>query len=460
MKKFLLIIFVLTFSIFSCAVSFAANTPVYDATFNNNAGGFFANGTPITITEGGTPDTIIVSWNNGSNTEEIPSSSYIFGGGTGGSSYDSSSVTLESGTAAYIYGGGFSTDSNNIAVVGTSNVIINGGNVVNTLYGGGLLYTTVISSNVTVNEGTVNAVLGGGGASATVDGVSYSTGTEENPENSQTRVNTANLTMNGGIITTSAWGGGQGYSYTGSTDVVINGGDLSNAYLTAGGSNGYTGNATVTINGGTINVYQSTNRGTVESVDTTVNGGTINEFFVGGEDASDVTGTLGNGNIDILNGNIGTLSSGTSGALPLDFSSNEYNVVVVPNVVDNSTIPEENTTTVTYTLDIIDNEISLKVGTTKQINYVITTEPSGYESLFNTDNIVWESDNTNIVTVDENGVITGVSEGTANVTATLFNSADTTSVTVTDTSILTTILWILLWGLIIFILALAIIRSA
>ena len=63
-------VFVLIFSIFSCAVSFEADTPVYDPTFNNNAGGFFANGTPITITEGSSLDTVIVSWNDSINSEE------------------------------------------------------------------------------------------------------------------------------------------------------------------------------------------------------------------------------------------------------------------------------------------------------------------------------------------------------------------------------------------------------
>ena len=190
-----------------------------------------------------------------------------------------------------------------------------------------------------------------------------------------------------------------------------------------------------------------------------VNGGTINQFFVGGEDALDVTGTLGAGDIDLLNGNVGTLLGGVSGSLPLNFSSNDYTVVIAPDVVTNSTIPEENTVNITYTLNILDEEISLPVGTAKVINYVVNTVPSGYEDLFNPESIIWVSDNPDIVTVNDNGVITGISEGTANITGTLFNSTDTVSVTVTDSSVFTTILWLLFWSLIVFILAAVIIWS-
>lgn len=442
MKRFLFAFFILCFSLFSISAPIlAADTPVYNPTFNNNAGAFFANGTPIVITEGTNADTINVAWD--STSLEVPSTTRIFGGGIAGTVYDSSSVTLNSGTVPFIYGGGFSTDENNIATVTNSSVIINGGNITQTLYGGGLLYTTVDTSNVTINGGTVNAVLAGGAASSVISGEAYSTGTEENPEASGTRVNNGNLTINDGTITDSVWGGGQGYSYTGNTNVTVNSGDLSTAYLTAGGSNGYTGNSNVKINGGTIDVYQSTNRGTVETANTTVTGGTVNTFYLGGEPDPTVTGTIGNVSTSILDGTISNLFPGTTGTLPLNTSGDNVATVIVPGTVTNNTIPSGDTESITYNFTILADEINLFEGLTGQIPYTITTTPPGYENLFSNIPVTWTANDPTIATVDENGLVTAISEGTTTITGTFLTQTDTVTVNV-STSINFYIIWILL----------------
>lgn len=90
-------------------VSKAETAPVYDATYNNNAGAFYANGTPITINTDSSNNTVVY-WDGGS--QVVPSTVTIFGGGTNGTSYKSSNITMENGTVSLIYGGGISLNEN------------------------------------------------------------------------------------------------------------------------------------------------------------------------------------------------------------------------------------------------------------------------------------------------------------------------------------------------------------
>lgn len=76
---------------------------------------------------------------------------------------------------------------------------------------------------------------------------------------------------------------------------------MSKAYVTAGGSNGYTGNCTVKINGGSIYLYQSVNRGTIESAHVELSSGSIDKFYVGGEtEDSTVTGVIDTVNTNLI----------------------------------------------------------------------------------------------------------------------------------------------------------------
>ena len=51
-KLFCFLAIIATFGLINIP-SYAAETPVYDGTFNTNQGAFYANGTPIVISEGG-----------------------------------------------------------------------------------------------------------------------------------------------------------------------------------------------------------------------------------------------------------------------------------------------------------------------------------------------------------------------------------------------------------------------
>ena len=246
---------------------------------------FFAKGTPITISAkaDGTAGATI-TWAGGSC--DVPANTNVFGGGhDDDTSYPSSSITVNGGTVRNVVGGGLHKSH-----VGTSSVVVNGGNLV--------------------------AVQGGGVAAMTTScGCTLYSG---DATQSTCRVDSASVTVNGGAISSTVYGGGQGISYTGSATVNILGGDCSTAWVTAGGSNGHTGSATVNISGGTVNIVQGVNRGSMNASAVNVTGGTVNKVYAGGEtEDSGVTGTVAQAAVSVTGGTVAQLQSGTSGGVEL-----------------------------------------------------------------------------------------------------------------------------------------------
>lgn len=322
MKKiFCFLAIIATFGLINIP-SYAAETPVYDGAFNNNQGAFFANGAPIVISE--VDGNTTITWNGGS--QIVPNTVSVFGGGNGGN-YNSSKITMKSGTVQNLVAGGLGYSADKSSTVTTANVIINGGTISNAVAGGGYFNAKVNKSNIQMNGGTALTVQGGGMASGKIDGVNYSVGTKEDSENSPNRTEIANVTISGCKVTYGVFGGGQGYSYTGTVNLTISDGDMSNSYVTAGGSNGYTGTANVKLTGGKIGVYQTVNRGTLDSATVRVTGSTIGKFYVGGEtEDKSVTGVINNIHVHLLGGTIGALDSGTSNGTQITIDNKNYEV--------------------------------------------------------------------------------------------------------------------------------------
>ena len=432
MKKLILLFtLIFCFGILNFNASYASSLPIYDETYNNNQGAIYANGTPIIVSEEN--GKTVVSWENGS--QIVPNSVTIFGGGNGGN-FASSSIAMNGGTVQNLVGGGIGFTEENSSFVSNTKIIINDGNVTNAIVGGGYFYATVNTSNIELNGGNIFSMQGGGIATGKISGKNYSVGTKDDAINSKCRVNSANTIVNDGTIQSLLFGGGQGYSYTGTANLTINGGDMSKAYVTAGGSNGYTGNCTVKINGGSIYLYQSVNRGTIESAHVELSSGSINKFYVGGEtEDSTVTGVIDTVNTNLIGGNIGSLNAGTSNSSVISIDNDNFKVVSTEEVkIINDTI-EDSKIKIDYDFDISNDNLVLFINKSKKLDLNIKTIPENYEGVFD-DVVSYNCLNSNIARVNDDGVVTGISKGNTVIEVKVGNKMKTVNVNVKDFELL------------------------
>ncbi len=445
MKKLIYMsLIILGFLILTNPKIYAVENPYYDESYNQQKGAFYANGTDITIEEEN--GQTIIKWLD--QQQKVPNTVTVFGGGQKGTHIENSNITMNSGTVVGIVGGGFSKEENLISKVENANITINGGTISSNITGGGYLYSQVNNTNITINGGIAETVLGGGVATLDIDGQMQYVGEASHPDNSPNRVNNATITINditmplpshqGGIV----YAGAQGYAFVGETNLIINGGNLSKITVSAGGSDDYVNKSNVTITGGDILLYQSINRGKIKEVNVKVTGGNIQEFNVGAKSDTASSGELDYATIYLLDGTIGKLNAGTvkSGALEID--KTKYKVYqVVYMTITNNTIPEEKIILVDYILSLSPTELTLSENFSKRINIDFTTSPEGYENLF-VDNVKWKSDNEDVATVSEEGFVTAVEPGDANITASCFTKHEIVSVTVEENKKSTTFFWI------------------
>ena len=271
----------------------------------------FANGNAITISKGSDPtqttNSKITYGNNITFIDNFDLSKFTIFGGSKNAPVDSTSITMNDGMVAYIYGGGYGTsESTKADVTGTANISIAGGKL-STIYGGGLLYSTVANSNISMTGGTTTFIMGGGACS--VKGMP-SPGTIDNPYT--TISGTASINVSGGTAIY-VMGGGQGYSQVNNAEITISG-NANITELIAGGSNGSTKpTASININGGTIGMVFSVNRGSLENPTIIVTDGNINNLYVGAsQNSDDTTGVVtGTATLKVTGGAIANMYLGT-----------------------------------------------------------------------------------------------------------------------------------------------------
>ena len=406
-KLIILFLLIFTFGLINISPTHASSLPIYDETYNNNQGAIYANGIPIIVSE--EDGKTLVSWDGGSLT--VPISVTIFGGGNGGN-FASSNIIMNGGTVQNLVGGGIGFTEENSSYVSNAKITINSGNITNAIVGGGYFYATVDTSNIEVNGGNIFSMQGGGIATGKISGKNYSVGTKDDAINSKCRVNTANTIVNDGTIKSLLYGGGQGYSYTGTVNLTINGGDMKNCYVTAGGSNGYTGNCNVKINGGSID-----------------------KFYIGGEtEDSTVTGTINAVTTNLVGGNIGTLNAGTSNSSVISIDNNYYTVTstddvkIVNDTIDNSKIK------INYDFEILDDNLKLFTNKSKKLDLIVKTIPENYENIFY-DTISYSSQNTDVASISNDGVITGMSKGNTIIEVKVGNKIKAINVEIKDSKL-------------------------
>lgn len=256
-------------------------TPYYDEEMNI----FFALGHPIVINKDTSSDKAIkISWIGGEKVFPDGSKINVLGGG------DSISVPLH---------------------FPHTKITMNGGYVHN-IMGGNNAGGTVDTAEVIINGGTIKNINGAGSA--------WSDYYKKMFPNT---VYNVKLIINDGIVQSCLYGGGIGADSNVETNVELTINDGVFYYVTVGGSNGNTNAGTLNVNGGNIQILQSTNRGSVGDVVYNIAGGTIEKVYLGGEAASDVSGTLNAIKCNITKGTITNLYFGTDGSTAKD-AEHEY----------------------------------------------------------------------------------------------------------------------------------------
>ena len=169
-------------------------------------------------------------------------------------------------------------------------------------------------ANVTINGGEITSGVIGGRS----DGTPIPT-TKKHYNN----IGLLNITVNGGKVFL-VYGGSNGYSTVDKSHIIINSGTI--GYLTAGGANGDVLDAHVEVNGGTVDVYQAVNRGIVCAAELILNGGTIKTCYAGGETTdSTVNGRYYKSSLLLLGGHVNSLWTGKNGdTVDSSFVSGKY----------------------------------------------------------------------------------------------------------------------------------------
>ena len=174
-----------------------------------------------------------------------------------------------------------------------------------------------------------------------------------------------------------------------------------------------------------------------------VAGSSIEKFYVGGEtEDKSVTGIINKVNTHLVSGNIKSLDSGTSNGSPITIDNETYTVTATDSVkITNDNIGDSKSS-IAYDFTVSANSVKLFVNQNMKIFTFITTEPSGYEDVF-ADLFSDSVDDESIATVSEDGIITGVSEGSTSVTVKNGDKIETIDVTVTDAQALIILLFVL-----------------
>ena len=183
------------------------------------------------------------------------------------------------------------------SVGGNTYVVIEGGEIKGSVFGGGNKGKVFGDSFVTVTGGTIVGEIYGGCNQADVDGdimLSFEGGEASSVfgGNNQSGTVTGNiaLTVSGGTIT-DLYGGGNQALYNGVPSVAVSGGTLAQVF--GGGFSATVGGAVVAVSGGEItSIYGGGNLGASEgNISLTVSNGTVASLY-GGANQADVDGDI------------------------------------------------------------------------------------------------------------------------------------------------------------------------
>ena len=144
----------------------------------------------------------------------------------------------------------------------------------------------------------------------------------------------------------------------------------------------------------------------------------------------------------MISGSIENLDSGTSNGTPITIDDETYKVTATNSIKITNDNLGSSKSAIDYDFTVPTKNIKLFVNQNMKIEAIVTTNPTGYEDVFN-DLFSYSVDDESIAVVGEDGIITGVSKGTTSVTIKNGEKVQTIDVTVTDLQLLNIFLLIL-----------------
>lgn len=234
----------------------------------------FANGNAVTVSATDDNNTKIAVSESDFLVCPNTTAVYLYGGSKD-ASVTSTSITMTGGQLARIYGGGYASSDGVVANVNTATINITGGEISDALTLGGVRRSKVTSATVTVTGSSEDAKIK---VNTFVVGGFASPGTDNRVNTWETAncgVQNATIALKNVDIKYMGAGGGQGYSYTGSTNVSVENATINSAYGTL--YNGYADNIEASFKNVKFSgEFATINRGAVGSADFTFDGCTLN----------------------------------------------------------------------------------------------------------------------------------------------------------------------------------------
>ncbi len=285
------------------------------------------NGATVTTVYGGSNQGNVNQTNIKINSGAVTN---VYGGNYTGGAVTKTNITGAGGQANNIYGGGIRTITGGTTSTDTTNITIKGTKITGAVYGAGGTNSSTKTTNVTLtsSSATIPNVYGGGSSSTssvTTTNINCDGATATNVYggSNQGNVNKTNIKINSGTVTKVYGGNNNSGEVEESTNIIIQGGTISDSIY--GGGNGSSTklgatekNATSNVNivKGTINgkiygggynsvVYGDTNikigKDAVSDPNLTSGNININGYIYGGAKATTTshTGVSGNANVNI-----------------------------------------------------------------------------------------------------------------------------------------------------------------
>ena len=105
-------------------------------------------------------------------------------------------------------------------------------------------------------------------------------------------------------------------------------------------------------------------------------------------------------------------------------------VKIVNDTIDNSKIK------IDYDFKIVDDNLTLFTNKSKKIDLIVNTIPENYENIFY-DTISYSSQNTDVASISNDGVITGMSKGNTVIEVKVGNKIKSINVEIKDSKLVT-----------------------